>query len=166
MNDYEINPLNSNVFFSIGQPIMVILISFTAVAGLLLLISRVAQLGALEITASRWAERFLLITLHTGLIWLGLSMIISYISISIMDTINGAILISGAIASIVRRATSDQYKANHSLVFTFSFLAAVILWTFVFDSVLNALPITFRESIADTWRPTFFKDLFSLWHWI
>ena len=166
MNDYTTNPLNSNVFFSIGQPILLILIVFTGVAGLLLLISRIAKLTGLEIFASRWFERFLLITLHTGLIWLGLTMVISYISTNAIDTINGAILISGAIISIVRRATSDQRRANHTLFVTFIFLAAAILWTFIFTSILNGMPATFRDSVADTFRPTFFKDLFAFWHWM
>lgn len=166
MEEYIANPLNSNVFFSIGQPIMCILLVFTGIAGLLLLISRLAKLGGLELVAERWAERFLLITLHTGLIWLGLSMVISFVSLSIMDTINGLLLISGAITSIVRRATSDQQKANRTLVITFAFLALAILWTFIFSSVLDALPFQIRDSISDTWRPQFFKDLFSFWHWM
>lgn len=166
MESYETNPLSSNIFFSIGQPIIIILIVFTGLAGLLLLISRVAKLGGLELFSERWFERFLLITLHTVLIWLGLSMVISYISTSIMDVINGVILISGAITSIVCRATSDQQKGNRSLVITFGFLIAVIIWTFIFQNVLNALPATFRDSVADTWRPTFFQDLFRYWHWM
>jgi len=166
MNDYIANPLNSNVFFSIGQPVMLVLISFTAIAGLLLLISKLAHLGGFELVAEKWAERLLLITLHTGLIWVGLTMVISYISTSIIDTISGVILIIGAITSIVRRVSSDQPKANRSLIITYIFLAAVILWTFIFANVLSALPVTFRDSIADTWRPTFFKDLLSFWHWM
>lgn len=166
MEEYIANPLNSNVFFSIGQPIMCILLVFTGIAGLLLLISRLAKLGGLELVAERWAERFLLITLHTGLIWLGLSMIVSYISTNVMDTIIGAVLLSGAITSIVRRTTSDQQKGNRTLVITFIFLAAAILWTFIFSNILDALPFQIRDSISDTWRPQFFKDLFSFWHWM
>lgn len=166
MNDYVSNPLNSNVFFSIGQPIILVLISFTALAGLLFLISKLAKLGGFELVATKWAERILLITLHTGLIWIGLTMVISYISTNIIDTINGVILIIGATTSIVHRATSEQQKANRSLIFTYVFLAAIILWTFIFANVLSALPATFRDSIADTFRPQFFKDLFTFWHWM
>lgn len=166
MEEYIANPLNANVLFSIGQPVMIILIVFTAIAGLLLLIGRLAKLGGLELVAERWAERLLLITLHTGLIWLGLTMVISYISLSVMDTINGLVLISGAVTSIIRRATSDQQKANRTLIITFAFLAVAIVWTFIFSSVLDALPFQMRDAISDTWRPTFFKDLFSFWHWM
>ena len=166
MEQYISNPLDSNVFFSIGQPIMIILICFTAIAGLILLISHLAKLGGLELVAERWAERFLLITLHAGLIWLGLTMVISYISTHIIDTIAGLVLIFGAITSIVRRATSDQQKANHSLIATYIFLVAIILWTFIFASILDSLPFQVRDSIADTWRPAFFKDLFTFWHWM
>lgn len=164
--DYSTNPLNSNVFFSVGQPIMLILISFTAIAGLLTLISRLVRVTGLEIVAERWFERFIIITLHAGLIWLGLTMVISYISTNVIDTINGVVLLSGAIISIVRRASSDQRKANKSLAITYIFLAAVLLWTFIFANVLDALPITFRDAIADTFRPGFFKNLFTYWHWM
>lgn len=166
MNDYTINPLNSNIFFGIGQPVMLILIIFTAIAGLFLLISRIAKLGGLELVATKWAERFLLITLHAGLFWLGFSMVISYISTNAIDAVVGIVLVSGAVTSIVRRATSDQRRANRTLFVTFIFLAAAILWTFIFTSILNGMPATFRDSVADTFRPVFFKDLFAFWHWM
>ena len=166
MTEYQANPLNANPFFGVGQVFMVILIVFTAILGLILLISRVAKLGSLEIIINRWFERFVLITLHTGLIWLGLSIVISYISTNVIDTIIGAVIISGTVVSIVRHATSDHYRANRALRFTIIFLFAMILLTFIFQNVLNALPATFRDSIADTFRPRFFKDLFSYWRWI
>lgn len=166
MDNYDSNPLNSNVFFNIGQPVMLVLISFTAIAGLLLLISRVAKLGGFELVVNKWAERLFIITLHAGLFWLGFTMVISYISTNAINTINGVILISGAVTSIVRRATSDQGRANRTLVITYIFLAAALLWNFIFTSVLDGLPATVRDSVADTFRPTFFKDLFSFWHWM
>ncbi len=166
MEQYETNPLNSNVFFSVGQPVMIILLVFTGIAWLFLLIARLTKLGGLELVAGRWAERLLLITLHAGLFWVGLTMLISYISISAIDALAGVVLILGALTSIIRRVTSDQGRANHTLFATYVFLVVIILWTFIFSSVLSALPATFRDSIADTWRPTFFKDLFSFWHWM
>lgn len=164
--NYDTNPLSANVVFNIGQPIVLILICFTAVAGLLLLAGKLTKVYNLESIASRWTERFLLATLHVGLIWIGLSMVVSYISTGVMDTVNGVVLISGAIISLVRRATSDQRKANKTLVITYIFLAAVLLWTFIFANVLNALPSQVRDAVADTFRPTFFKDLFTYWHWM
>ena len=166
MNDYTINPLNSNIFFSIGQPIMLILIVVTALAGLFLLISHLAKLGGLELVAIKWSERIFLTTLHAGLIWLGFTMVVSYISINAIDTINGVILISGAVTSFVRRITSDQRRANRTLFITYVFLAVALLWTFIFASVMNGLPATFRDSFANTFRPEFFKDLFTYWHWM
>lgn len=166
MDDYTSNPLNSNIFFSVGQPIMIILIVFTAIFGLLLFISRVAKLGSLEFAVNRWFERFLLITFYAGLIWLGLSMLITYISFSPMDAINGAVLLLGSITSIVYRTTGTQDKANHTLTAMFIFIGVVLLWTFIATSVLNGLPSTVRDSVADNVRPTFFRDLFQYWHWM
>ena len=166
MSDYETNPLNSNVFFSLGQPIMVILLVFTGIFGLLLLISRIAKLGNLEFAINHWVERFLLITFYTGLIWLGLSMLITYISYNAMDAINGAVLVLGSITSIVYRATGNKDKSAYTLTAMFIFLGVVLLWTFIATSVLNGLPSTVRDSVANNIRPTFFQDLFKYWHWM
>lgn len=166
MTDYETNPLNSNVFFSIGQPILIVLIVFTAIFGILLFIGRVAKLSNLELAVNRWFERLFLITLYTGLIWLGLSMLITYISYNAMDAINGAVLVLGSITSIIYRATGTKGKSNHTLMAMLIFLGVVLLWTFIVTSVLNGLPSTIRDSVAENIRPTFFQDLFKYWHWM
>lgn len=166
MTDYTSNPLDSNIFFGIGQPIMLILLSFTAIAGLIFLISKIGKLSGLEIAVEPWLKRFLLITLHVGLIWLGSSMLISYLSLSAIDAIAGAALLLGAVTSTVYHITSDNRKARHTLVISYAFLAAIMLWAFIFSGVLDALPFQIRDVISDTWRPAFFKDLFSYWRWM
>ena len=163
--NYETNPLNSDVIFSIGQPILLILIVFTAVSGLLAFIGRTGNLTSLDITANRWFGRFAAATLYTALGWLGLTMIISYVGNSVLDIINGAILLLGLVVSLVKRATSDQMGANRILAATYGFLAFILVWHFIFGAINGAIPAEAQDAANSFFKPHFFTDLFHYWHW-
>lgn len=162
---YDINPLDTNFVFQIGEPIMLILIIFTLVAGGLGFIGRVAHLTNLDIQAGKWLSRFAAITLYVGLFWIGLSMIISYFGTSVLDVINGAILITAAIVSLVKRAYSDQRSANHSLVLAYGFLGFIIIWGLIYGSVMHSLPKQFLDAIGNAINPEFFPALLRVWGW-
>lgn len=161
--DYDINPLHSNILFNIGQPLLIILAVFTAVAGLLTLIGHLAHLTTLDAIASKWLSRFTATTLYTFLIWLALSMIISYVGNSVLDLVNGIIILTGVVVSLAKRASSDQIGANRALVFTFAFLAVILIWHFIYGAI--NVPKDVTESVGDIFRPQFWNDLFRLWHW-
>lgn len=163
---YEINPLNSNVWFNIGQPLMVILLIFTAVAGILTFVARASNLTKLDLVASRWLSYLATATFYFGLIWLGLSMLISFAGKSLLDTINGALVLILTFISLVKRFGSDQTGANRFLIGAYVFLGLVLIWTFASGAVLGALPEEVRAASGDIFQPNFFSDLFHLWRWI
>lgn len=162
---YDINPLDANVVFQIGQPIVAILIGFTLIAGLLGFIGRLASLMTLDVQGEKWMSRFLVALLYTTLFWLGLSMMISYFGVSVLDVINGAILLVGAATSLIQRATSNQQGANRTLAFTYGFLAFVFLWYFIYGSIMHDLPGQFLTAIGNNIHPKFFTSLFKVWGW-
>lgn len=162
---YDINPLDANVVFQIGQPIVAILLGLTLVAGLLSFIGRTMSLNALDVQAGKWLSRFLVIFLYTVLIWLGLSMMISYFGNSVVDVVNGAILLVGAGTSIVQRVTSDQQGANRTLGFIYGFLVFIFLWYFIYGSIMKDLPGQFLSAIGNNIQPKFFGSLFKVWGW-
>lgn len=161
--NYDINPLDANVVFQIGEPIMLILIVFVLISGLLGFIGRVARITSLDIQAGKWLSRFVATLLYVGLFWLGLSMLISYFSVSVLDVINGAILITGAVVSLVQRAYSNQQAANRSLAFTYAFLGFILIWYFVYGSVMGSLPPKFLSAIGNALQPEFFGHLMKAW---
>ena len=163
---YDINPLDTNIIFQIGEPIMLILISFTLVAGILGLIGRTIHSNSLDIQASKWLSRFAATTLYVGLVWVGLSMIISYFGTSVLDMINGAILITAVIVSLVKRAYSEQREANHILAIAYGFLGFIIMWTLIYGSVMDSLPKPFLDAIGNSIKPEFFTDLIRAWGWM
>ena len=142
---------------------MLILIVFTAIAGLLTFIGHAANLINLDAIASKWLSRFAVITLYAGLIWLGLSMIISYLGESPIDAVNGFFLLLFTVISIVKRITSDQPGANHFLFFAYGFLIVIIAWTFIYNAI--NIPKEVTEAVGNTFKPTFFTDLLRFWHW-
>lgn len=163
---YETNPLNTNVFFNIGQPLMVILIIFTIVAGILTLVARASNLPKLDLIASHWFSYLSVSTLYMGIFWIGLSMFISYVGKSVLDTINSVILLIILAASLIKRASSDQPGANRALLTAYIFLGVFIIWSFVSGPLINALPEEARAASSTVFQPTFFTDLFRLWRWM
>ena len=163
---YETNPLNSNVFFSICQFLMILLIVFTIVAGIITLVARASNLPKLDITASRWLTYLSVSTLYLGVLWIGLSMFISYVGNSVLDTINSIIILIIFASSLIKRASSDQQSANRTLLIAYIFIAVFIVWSLVSGSLISALPEEFRTVSGTVFQPKFFTDLFHLWHWM
>lgn len=164
-NAYVINPLDANLVFQIGEPIMVILIILVAIAGLLGFIGRVGGIMVLDVQGGKWLSRLATILFYTTLFWLGLSMLISYFGASVIDVINGAILLTGAVTSLIQRAYSNQRGANRTLAFMFGFLGFIFLWHFIYGSVMSDLPAQFLSTVGNAVMPHFLTDLFKIWGW-
>lgn len=164
-NANDINPLDPNIIFQFGAPVVIILIVFVLVTGLIGFAGRVAGVTVLDVQGGKWMSRFLAVLLYVVLFWLGLSMLISYFGRSVLDVINGAILLTGAVVSIVQRAYSDQHAANRTLAFTFGFLGVIFLWYFIYGSVMHNLPAQFLSAIGNAIQPEFFLHMFKAWGW-
>ena len=163
---YETNPLNGNFFFNICQFLMIVLIVFTIVAGILTIVARASNLPKLDITASRWFTYLSVSTLYLGVLWIGLSMFISYVGKSVLDTINSIILLIILASSLIKRASSDQQSANRILLIAYIFIAVFIVWSLISGPIISALPEEFRAATGTVFQPKFFTDLFHLWHWM
>ena len=163
--NYDINPLNSNLVFSVGQPIIIILFVFTAIAALLTFIGKSANLVGLEVFASKWLSRFAATFLYFILIWASLTMIISYAGSYAFDVVVGVILLAGVIFSLVKRATSDQVGANRALFFMYGLLIAALVWHFIFLAINTGAPSEGTEIITDNFVPHFYSDLFRYFGW-
>lgn len=162
---YDINPLDANFIFQVGQPIIIVLFAFVLITGVLGFVGRVMSITTLDVQAGKWLSRFTAILLYVVLFWLGLTMLISYFGRSVLDVINGAILLTGAVVSLVQRAYSDQRAANRTLAFAFGFLGFVFLWHFIYGSVMYNLPAQFLSAIGNALQPEFFTHLFKAWGW-
>ncbi len=162
----EVNPLDANVIFNIGQPVLVVLLVLLALCAIIGFIARITGLTRLDIETSKWTSRFALIFLYTVLAWLGLSMLIGYMGERILDIINGGLLLAAMATSIIQRAMSNQPGANRTLAFAFGFLAVMLLWNFIYGHVMDALPAEFMDSIGYEFHADFFNDAFRFWGWM
>lgn len=161
----DINPLETNVIFNVGQVLMLILSAFTIVSAIFKGIFKLTDQVKPETLAEKWLERFLLALLYTGLLWLGLSALTSYFGESLIDIINGAVILIMMAVSIVQRATSEQRNANRTLVFAYAWIAVVILWHFIFGSVVHNFSPEFVRSVGEHVMPNFPTDVLKLWGW-
>ena len=161
----DINPLEANVVFNVGQVLILILGAFTIVAAIFKGIFKLTDQAGPEGLAEKWLERFFIGLLYTGLVWLGLSMIISYFGVSVIDVVNGVLLIGMMITSVVKRVSSDQEGANKTLAFSYVALAVMLIWHFIYGSVMHNFPVAFLSSVGDHIMPSFFTDVFKLWGW-
>lgn len=162
---YEINPLDANVIFQIGQPIVVILLALVLITGAVGFAGRLTGQMTLDVQGSKWLSRFAAVLLYVILFWLSLSMLFSYFGTSVVDVVNGAVMLVCAITSLVQRATSDQRTSNRSLAFGFAFLLFIFLWHFIYGSVMSNLPAQFLSAIGYQLQPDFFTHLFKAWGW-
>lgn len=163
MNALEINPLDANFIFQIGQPILAILIGLTLIIGGIGFFARTFQHTRLDIEMSRWLSRLMATLLYTILIWLGLSMMISYFSTSIIDVINGSLILAAVVISLVKRAYQEQDSANRYIAIGFALIGVFLLWHFIYNSVIAARVANIDSALGDMFRPVFFTDLFRAW---
>ncbi len=161
----DINPLETNAIFNIGQVLMLILGAFTIVSAVFKGIFKLTDQVGPETLAEKWFERFLLALLYTGLLWLGLSTLTAYFGESLIDVINGAVMLIMMVVSIVQRATSEQRNANRTLAFAYAWIVAIILWHFIFGSVMHNFSPEFVRSVGEHVMPNFPTDVFKLWGW-
>ncbi len=162
----ETNPLDANVIFKIGFPILIIILAFFLLSGILGFFARVGGLTRLDIETSKWTSRLVIIFIYSILIWLSLTMLIGYIGNGLLDVINGGILLVCTVTSIIQRATSNQAGANRTLVFAFGFFVVMVIWNFIYYAVMNALPKEFMDTIGSEFHANFFNDLAKYLGWI
>ncbi|MBQ3325967.1 hypothetical protein IJG79_02370 [Candidatus Saccharibacteria bacterium] len=162
----EVNPLDANVIFKIGFPILIIILVFLVLCALIGFFARVGGMTRLDIETGKWTSRFVLIFIYSVLTWLSLSMLIGYLGNGILDVVNGALLFVGMTTSIIQRATGNQPGANRSLAFTFGFLAVMIVWNFIYGAVMDALPAEFMDTIGSEFHADFFNDLLKYIGWM
>ena len=162
----ETNPLDANVIFKIGIPILVIVLAFLAISGLLGFFARVGGMTRLDIETSKWTSRFVIIFIYSLLTWLSLTMLIGYIGNGMLDVINGGLLLVCTATSIIQRATGNQAGANRTMIFAFGFLVAMLIWNFIYTAVMSALPRDFMDTIGGEFHANFFNDLFKYLGWM
>lgn len=160
----DVNPLDTNLVFSYGQLALIVVVALLALSAVTGFVARIAGLTRLDIETEKATSRLLAIFLYAVLIWLGLSMLIGYLGNSILDVINGIILLVGVVTSLIQRGTSDQASANRTLAFLFGFVAVMILWSFIYGAVMDALPKTFVDSVGREFHTSFFSDALKYWH--
>ena len=162
----ETNPLDANVVFKIGFPILIIVLVFLLLCGVTGFLARVGGFTRLDIETSRWTSRFTIIFIYTVLTWLSLTMLIGYIGNGFLDMINGGLLLILTVTSIIQRASSNQAGANRTLIFAFGFIVAMLIWNFIYYAVMNALPKEFMDTIGSEFHANFFNDLFKYLGWM
>lgn len=162
----EVNPLDSNMVFRIGIPFLFIILAFLAISGLLGFFARIGGFTRLDIETGKWTSRFAIIFIYTLLAWLGLTMLIGYMGDGMLDVINGGLLFVLVVTSIIQRATSNQAGANRTLIFAFGFLAAMVLWNFIYYAIIGAMPKEVMDTIGGEFHANFFNDLLKYIGWM
>lgn len=154
----------NNTWWTLGKVGLIILAIVAVVALICMGIGRITGIFELSYWGEKIAKICFVSALYEVLIWQGVTMLSAYWGDSLVDTVNGALIMVCIVVSLWKRfGARDNDAATNALKVGYGLLVAMLAWFIVWSLLRNGvIQGDVANAISDRMWPKMFLDFWGL----